>query len=80
MAAADDFIVYLTRVARVRVLGRMSLVANSLPEGVMPTLGPDATGVGHVFWYTVEGPTQSLREVRSLQDWFIRYQFKAGPG
>ena len=52
--------------ARTRVLERMSLVSKALPTGVVPTLGPDATGVGHVFWYTVESPTHSLRELRSL--------------
>jgi copper/silver efflux system protein len=66
--------------ARTRVLERMSLVSRSLPAGVTPTLGPDATGVGHVFWYTVESPTLSLRELRTLQDWFIRYQLNAVPG
>src|SRR5512145_2741727 len=66
--------------ARSRVLERMSLVSKALPEGVVPTLGPDATGVGHVFWYTVESPTHSLRDLRSLQDWFIRYQLNSVPG
>ena len=66
--------------ARTRVLERMSLVAKVLPAGVVPTLGPDATGVGHVFWYTVESPTHSLRDLRTLQDWFIRYQLNAVPG
>ncbi len=66
--------------ARTRVLERLNLVGKVLPEGVVPTLGPDATGVGHVFWYTVESPTHSLRELRSLQDWFIRYQLNAVPG
>ena len=66
--------------ARGRVLERMSLVLKSLPAGVVPTLGPDATGVGHVFWYTVESPTHTLRELRSLQDWFVRYQLNAVPG
>ncbi len=66
--------------ARTRVLERMSLLAKSLPAGVTPTLGPDATGVGHVFWYTVESPTHSLRELRTMQDWFIRYQLNAVPG
>src|SRR6476646_7594673 len=66
--------------ARTRVLERMSLVTKSLPTGVTPTLGPDATGVGHVFCYTVESPTHSLRELRTLQDWFIRYQLNAVPG
>ena len=66
--------------ARTRVLERMSLIAKRLPAGVTPTLGPDATGVGHVFWYTVESPTHSLRELRTIQDWFIRYQLNAVPG
>src|SRR6187397_2524389 len=66
--------------ARTRVLERMSLVTKMLPTGVTPTLGPDATGVGHVFWYTVESPTHSLRDLRTLQDWFIRYQLNAVPG
>ncbi len=66
--------------ARSRVLERMSLVTKSLPGGAMPSLGPDATGVGHVFWYTVESRTRSLRDLRSLQDWFIRYQLNAVPG
>jgi copper/silver efflux system protein len=66
--------------ARARVLERMSLITRTLPSGVAPTLGPDATGVGHVFWYTVESPTLSLRDLRTLQDWFIRYQLNAVPG
>jgi copper/silver efflux system protein len=66
--------------ARSRVLERMSLLAKTLPPGVTPALGPDATGVGHVFWYTVESPTHSLRELRTLQDWYIRYQLNAVPG
>src|SRR3954465_929637 len=73
----DDVDLYF---ARSRVLERMTLVVKSRPAGVAPTLGPDATGVGHVFWYTVESPTRSLRELRSLQDWFIRYQLNAVPG
>jgi len=66
--------------ARARVLERMNLVSTRLPAGVTPTLGPDATGVGHVFWYTVEGGGLSLRDLRSLQDWFIRYQLNSVPG
>ena len=66
--------------ARARVLERLSLVTTLLPEGTTPTLGPDATGVGHVFWYTVESSRHSLRELRSIQDWFIRYQLNAVPG
>jgi Cu(I)/Ag(I) efflux system membrane protein CusA/SilA len=66
--------------ARTRVLERMSLISKTLPAGASPTLGPDATGVGHVFWYTVESPSHSLRELRTLQDWFIRYQLNAVAG
>ena len=66
--------------ARTRVLERLNLVTKTLPAGATPTLGPDATGVGHVFWYTVESTSHSLRELRSLQDWFIRYQLNAVPG
>lgn len=66
--------------ARTRVLERLNLVAARLPAGVVPTLGPDATGVGHVFWYTLESSTHSLRDLRSLQDWFVRYQLNAVPG
>ena len=73
----DDVDLYF---ARSRVLERLSLVAKRLPAEVTPTLGPDATGVGHVFWYTVESPSHSLRDLRSLQDWFIRYQLNAVPG
>ena len=66
--------------ARSRVLERLNLLTKSLPTGVVPTLGPDATGVGHVFWYTVEGKGYSLRDLRSIQDWFIRYQLNSVPG
>src|SRR5215813_5288569 len=66
--------------ARSRVLERLNLLGKSLPSGVVATLGPDATGVGHVFWYTVEGKGYSLRDLRSIQDWYIRYQLNAVPG
>src|SRR3954454_19261489 len=72
----DDVDLYF---ARARVLERMNLLVSRLPPGVVPTLGPDATGVGHVFWYTVEGDGRSLRELRSIQDWFVRYQLNAVP-
>ncbi|HKQ05639.1 MAG TPA: efflux RND transporter permease subunit [Blastocatellia bacterium] len=66
--------------ARTRVLERLNLVTAQLPEGVVPTLGPDASGVGQIFWYTVEGEGYSLRDLRTLQDWFIRYQLNSVPG
>src|SRR5215510_408971 len=66
--------------ARTRVLERLNLVTRQLPEGVAPTLGPDATGVGQIFWYTVDGEGYNLRDLRSLQDWFVRYQLNSVPG
>src|SRR3989454_5094350 len=66
--------------ARTRVLERLNLVAKQLPEGVTPTLGPDATGVGQVFWYTLESEQTNLRDLRTLQDWFVRYQLNSVPG
>lgn len=66
--------------ARTRVLERLNLVAKQLPEGVTPTLGPDATGVGQVFWYTLESDSMNLRDLRTLQDWFVRYQLNSVPG
>ena len=66
--------------ARTRVLERLSYAQGLLPMGVRPTLGPDGTGVGHVFWYTVEGETYDLGELRAIQDWYIRYQLNSVPG
>jgi Cu(I)/Ag(I) efflux system membrane protein CusA/SilA len=66
--------------ARTRVLERLNLVSKQLPEGVTPTLGPDATGVGQVFWYTLESDSMNLRDLRTLQDWFVRYQLNSVPG
>src|SRR3982751_6605118 len=66
--------------ARTRVLERLNLVASQLPRGVTPTLGPDATGVGQVFWYTLESDSHSLRDLRALQDWFVRYQLNSVQG
>ena len=66
--------------ARTRVLERLNLVTAQLPQGVTPTLGPDATGVGQIFWYTLESDSVNLRDLRSLQDWFVRYQLNSVPG
>ena len=66
--------------ARTRVLERLNLVTKQLPEGVIPTLGPDATGVGQIFWYTLESDQMNLRDLRTLQDWFVRYQLNSVPG
>src|SRR6478609_4252993 len=66
--------------ARTRVLERLNLVTAQLPQGVTPTLGPDATGVGQIFWYTLESDQMSPRDLRTLQDWFVRYQLNSVPG
>ena len=66
--------------ARTRVLERLNLVAKQLPENVIPTLGPDATGIGQIFWYTIESNNHNLRELRTVQDWFVRYQLNSVPG
>src|SRR5258705_5294795 len=66
--------------ARTRVLERLNLVTKQLPEGVVPTLGPDATGVGQVFWYTLESDQMNPRDLRTLQDWYVRYQLNSVPG
>ena len=66
--------------ARTRVLERLNLVTAQLPKGVTPTLGPDATGVGQIFWYTLESSQMSQRDLRTLQDWFVRYQLNSVPG
>ncbi len=65
--------------ARTRVLEKLNTMRSSLPPGVTPSLGPDGTGVGHVFWYTVEGP-YDLGTLRALQDWDIRYKLSSVEG
>ncbi|WP_227817140.1 efflux RND transporter permease subunit [Nitrogeniibacter aestuarii] len=65
--------------ARSRVLEYLSSAQGKLPDGVAPQLGPDATGVGWVFQYALTGKDQSLADMRSVQDWYVRYQLtKAG--
>ncbi len=60
--------------ARSRVLEYLSFAASRLPQGVRPSLGPDATGVGWVYQYAVLGAQYTLAELRTIQDWFVRYQ------
>ena len=65
--------------ARSRVLEYLNFAQKRLPAGVTPSLGPDATGVGWVYEYAVIGAQKTLAELRSIQDWFVRYQLtKAG--
>jgi len=66
--------------ARSRVLEYLNFAAGRLPKGVTPQLGPDATGVGWVYQYVVLAKDKSLAELRTLQDWFIRYQLTKAPG
>jgi copper/silver efflux system protein len=66
--------------ARSRVLEYLSQVREQLPAGVTPQLGPDATGVGWVYQYTLESDRHDLAELRSLQDFYVRYQLQGVPG
>ncbi len=93
--------------SRTRVLEKLNLALEDLPEGIVPVLGPDATALGQVFWYTIENgyycpdhPTESydapgncpkdgqtlipsqynLAELRSIQDWFVKFQLTAVKG
>lgn len=66
--------------ARSRVLERLSVATGRMPQGVVPTLGPDATALGQVFWYTLEADGADLGRLRSLQDWYVRYQLQSVEG
>ena len=66
--------------ARSRVLERMNVAQQRLPMGVTSVLGPDATALGQIYWYTVEGEGFDLAELRSIQDWYVRYQLNAVEG
>jgi Cu(I)/Ag(I) efflux system membrane protein CusA/SilA len=66
--------------ARSRVLEYLNFARNRLPASVTPSLGPDATGVGWVFEYAVIGAKRTLAELRSVQDWFARYQLTKAEG
>jgi CzcA family heavy metal efflux pump len=66
--------------ARTRVLERLNFAQRLLPQGVTPTLGPDGTGVGHIFWYHLDAPKMDLGEQRALQDWYIKFALQTVPG
>jgi Cu(I)/Ag(I) efflux system membrane protein CusA/SilA len=66
--------------ARSRVLEYLSSAARRLPAGVAPSLGPDATGVGWVYQYVVHGTQKSLAELRTVQDWYVRYGIAKAEG
>jgi CzcA family heavy metal efflux pump len=73
----DDADVYW---ARTRVLERLNYAQRLLPAGITPTLGPDGTGVGHVFWYTLDAKQMDLGEQRALQDWYVKLALQTVPG
>ena len=73
----DDVDIYW---ARTRVMERLNFAQRLLPQGITPTLGPDGTGVGHVFWYTLDAKGLDLGEQRALQDWYIKFALQTVPG
>ncbi len=66
--------------ARTRVLERLNYAQRLLPQNVVPTLGPDGTGVGHIFWYTLDTNGMDLGEQRALQDWYVKFALQTVPG
>ncbi|MFN5443247.1 MAG: efflux RND transporter permease subunit [Crocinitomicaceae bacterium] len=66
----DDVDIYW---ARSRVMERLNYAQRLLPQNVIPALGPDGTGVGHVFWYTLDAKGVDLGEQRAIQDWYIKF-------
>jgi CzcA family heavy metal efflux pump len=73
----DDADIYW---ARTRVLERLNYAQRLLPQGITPALGPDGTGVGHIFWYHLDAPKMDLGEQRVLQDWYIKFALQTVPG
>ena len=73
----DDADIYW---ARTRVLEKLNYAQRLLPRGVTPTLGPDGTGVGHIFWYHLDAPKIDLGEQRALQDWYVKFALQTVPG
>ncbi len=73
----DDVDIYW---ARSRVLERLNYAQKFLPTGLTPSLGPDGTGVGHVFWYTLDAPGFNLGELRALQDWYVKFALQKVEG
>src|SRR5262249_15899385 len=66
--------------ARARVLERLTTAQTNLPAGVTPMMAPDATALGQIFWYTVEGGGESLDALRAIQDFTVKYQLGSVPG
>jgi Cu(I)/Ag(I) efflux system membrane protein CusA/SilA len=61
-------------------LEKLSYAQRLLPKGVTPALGPDGTGVGHIFWYHLVAPKMDLGDQRALQDWYIKFALQTAPG
>src|SRR5690349_23310296 len=66
--------------ARTRVLEYLSGLSGRLPQGVAPSLGPDATGVGWAFMYSINSTNRDLAQLRSMQDWYLKYQLTSVEG
>jgi Cu(I)/Ag(I) efflux system membrane protein CusA/SilA len=66
--------------ARSRVLEYLNGMGGQLPQGVSPSLGPDATGVGWAFMYSINSTNRDLAQLRSMQDWYLRYQLASVEG
>lgn len=66
--------------ARTRVLERLNYAQRLLPQNVVPSIGPDGTGVGHIFWYTLDAKGMDLGEQRALQDWYVKFALQTVPG
>ncbi len=73
----DDVDIYW---ARTRVLERLNYISGLLPAGVTPRLGPEGTGVGHVFWYTLQSKSHDLGQLRSIQDWYLKLGLQSVDG
>src|SRR5690606_36191417 len=65
--------------ARTRVMERLNYAQRLLPQDVTPTLGPDGTGVGHLFWYHFDAPKMDLGDQRALQDWYVKFALQTVP-
>ncbi len=73
----DDVDIYW---ARTRVTERLNYAQQLLPQNVVPALGPDGTGVGHIYWYHFETEGMDLGEQRALQDWYVKFALQTVPG
>ena len=73
----DDVDIYW---ARTRVTEKLNYAQRLLPFGITPTLGPEGTGVDHIFWYTLDAKSMDLGEQRALQDWYIKFGLQTVPG